>query len=128
MSPTDYLKMIQRHVKTILLLTGLGTAPAALLFLFPSLLGLLLHVDIASDTGVLFMRHWGLAVGCIAALLMYAAFEAKFRNVVLIVASVGKGGLVCLLLAQWGNPQFSGLWPVLVFDSSCVLLYLGCLV
>ena len=115
--------MITRHIKFILLLTGLGTLPAALLFFIPSLLATLLHVDVSGDAGQLFLRHWGLETGCVGSLLLYAAYQDKVRYAVLMAASVSKCGLVILLLGQLGNFALTGLAPVIVFDSTCVLLY-----
>jgi hypothetical protein len=115
--------VIVRHIKLILVLAGLGTLPAALLFFFPALLSLLLHVDIAGDAALVFARHWGLEVGCMGALLLYAAHEAKVRTAVLSAAVVGKAGIVYLLVSQLGNASLAGLSPIIGFDSLCVLLF-----
>ncbi len=116
--------MIVRNIKPILLATGLGTLGAGVLFFFPSLLSVVLHADVSGDAAMLFVRHWGLEVGCVGALLLYAAYQAQVRTAVLLSASVSKAGMVYLLLAQWGNPALAGFVPIIPFDTLCVVLYL----
>jgi hypothetical protein len=79
--------MIAAHIELILLLTGLATAGALVLFLAPgTMLKLLFGQAPADALGLLLARHWGLLVGLVGALLIYAAPHAEVRVPTLIVA------------------------------------------
>ena len=65
--------MIAAHIELILLLTGLATAGALVLFLAPcSMLKLLFGRAPADALDLLLARHWGLLVGLVGALLILA--------------------------------------------------------
>ena len=79
--------MIAAHIELILWLTGLTTAGALVLFLAPgTMLKLLFGRAPADPLGLLLARHWGLLVGLVGALLIYAALHAEVRVPTLIVA------------------------------------------
>ena len=79
--------MIAAHIELILLLTGLATAGALVLFLAPcSMLKLLFGRAPADALDLLLARHWGLLVGLVGALLIYASSHAEVRVPTLIVA------------------------------------------
>jgi hypothetical protein len=115
--------MFVRHIKLILLLTGLGTLSTALFFLFPELMGPVFHIDLTGDAGKLLARHWALGVGALGGLLIHAAYHPAARNPILIAATVTKAGMVYLLLRQLGNAALAGTIPILAWDSVCVVLY-----
>jgi hypothetical protein len=84
--------LLVRHIKLILILTGLVTLLASAAFLLPELFQSLNHVTVGDDTARLFLRHWELEVGCIGGLPLYAAFNAAGRAAILVAAIVGKAG------------------------------------
>jgi hypothetical protein len=117
--------MLVRHVKSILLITGLITLSAALALFAPGLFKAVNQIAVDDAVGLFFMRHWGLEVACVGGLLIWAAYDASVRVPVLWAAIVGKAGFVVLLLAQAGNPAFAGMTPTLWFDALCVVLFAG---
>jgi hypothetical protein len=83
--------MLAAHIELILLLTGLATAGALVLFLSPVTMLRMLFAQAPSDAlSLLIVRHWGLLVGLVGALLIYAAYHAEARTPTLIVAIAEK--------------------------------------
>src|SRR5205823_15006535 len=79
--------MLAAQIELILLLTGLATAGALVLFLAPVTMMKLLFGQAPSDAlSLLIARHWGLLVCLVGVLLMYAAYHAEVRVPTLIVA------------------------------------------
>ena len=87
--------MLAAQIELILLLTGLATAGALVLFLAPVTMMKMLFGQAPSDTlALLIARHWGLLVCLVGALLIYAAYHAEIRVPTLIVAIVEKAVFV----------------------------------
>jgi hypothetical protein len=83
--------MLAAHIELILLITGLATAGALVLFLAPDTMMKLLFGQAPADAlSRLIARHWGLLVFLVGALLVYAAYHADVRAPTLIVAIVEK--------------------------------------
>src|SRR5262249_44465558 len=83
--------MLAAQIEWILLITGLATAGALLLFLVPVPTMRMLFGEAPSGAlGLLIVRHWGLLVFLVGALLAYAASHAEVRFPALIVAIVEK--------------------------------------
>jgi hypothetical protein len=87
--------MLAAQIELILVITGLATAGALVVFLAPVPVLKMLFGQAPSDAlSLLIARHWGLLVGLVGALLVYAAYDAKIRVPTLIVAIVEKAALV----------------------------------
>jgi hypothetical protein len=83
--------MLAAQIELILLITGLATAGALALFLAPVPMMKMLFGQAPSDAlSLLIVRHWGLLVFLVGALLVYAAYHAEVRVPTLIVAIVEK--------------------------------------
>ena len=83
--------MLAAQIELILVLTGLATASALVLFLSPVTMMRMLFGQAPSDAlSILIVRHWGLPVGLVGTLLIYAAYHAEIRVPTLIVAIVEK--------------------------------------
>ena len=79
------------QIDLILVLTGLATASALVLFLSPVTMMRMLFGQAPSDAlSILIVRHWGLLVGLVGTLLIYAAYHSEIRVPTLIVAIVEK--------------------------------------
>ena len=79
--------MLAAQIEWILLITGLATAGALVLFLAPVPMMKMLFGQAPSDAlSLLIARHWGLLVGLVGALLIYAAYHAEIRVPTLVVA------------------------------------------
>jgi hypothetical protein len=83
--------MLAARIELILLLTGLATAGALVLFVSPATVMRMLFGQAPSDAlGLLIARHWGLLICLVGALLVYAAYHAEVRVPALVVAIVEK--------------------------------------
>jgi hypothetical protein len=83
--------MLAGQIDLILLLTGLATSGAVVLFLAPAAMMKMLFGQAPADTlSLLIGRHWGLLVCLVGALLVFAAYHGETRVPTLIVAVVEK--------------------------------------
>jgi hypothetical protein len=83
--------MLAAQLELILLLTGLATAGAVVLFLAPvTMLKIVFGQAPADALSLLIVRHWGLLVCLVGALLVYAAYHAEMRVPTLIAVIVEK--------------------------------------
>jgi hypothetical protein len=91
--------MLAGQIELILLISGLATAGAVVVFLAPTTMMKLLFGRVPADAlSLLIARHWGLLVGLVGALLVYAAYHAEVRVPALIVAIAEKAAFVLGLL------------------------------
>src|SRR5207248_9699795 len=91
--------MLAAQIELILLLTGLATAGALVLFLSPVTMMKMLFGQAPSDAlSLLIARHWGLLVCLVGGLLVYAAYHAEARVPTLTVASGEKAAFALGIL------------------------------
>src|SRR5258705_13704846 len=91
--------MLAAQIERILLLTGLMTAGALVVFLAPVTMMKILFGQAPSDAlSLLIARHWGLLVCLVGALIVYAAYHSEIRVPTLIVAITEKAAFVCGVL------------------------------
>jgi hypothetical protein len=116
--------MLAAQIELVLLITGLGTAGAVVVLLAPTTMMKLLFGRVPADAlSLLIARHWGLLVGLVGALLVYAAYHPEIRVPVLIVAIVEKAVIALGLLIS----PFRSRPTVLVMalaDASMTVVYL----
>jgi hypothetical protein len=99
--------MIAAHIQIILIVTGAFTALAFGQFIAPSKLLRLVYGQAHADAASLMLaRHWGLTVGCVGLLLIYAAFEPTVRIPLMIFAVAEKIALSALILGSDLRRQF----------------------
>jgi hypothetical protein len=117
--------MLAAHIELILLITGLATAGALMIFLTPVPVMKLVFGQAPSDAlSVFIARHWGLLVCLVGALLVYAAYDAEVRAPTLMVAIVEKAALVLGVLIS----PFRQRPPVLAMalaDATMAAVYLA---
>jgi hypothetical protein len=83
--------MLAADIEWLLMITGLATAGAVIVFLAPVTSMKLLYGQAPSDALSLgIVRHWGLLICLIGALLIYASDHAGIRVPTLIIAIVEK--------------------------------------
>jgi hypothetical protein len=115
--------MLAAQIELILLITGLATAGALVLFLAPVTMMKMLFGQAPDDAlRLLIARHWGLLVCLVGALLIYAAYHAEIRVPALIVAIVEKAAFA---LGMFISP-FRGRPSVLVMalaDAGMAAVY-----
>jgi hypothetical protein len=83
--------MLAAQIELILLLTGLATSGALLMFLAPhTMMKLLFDQELSDSVSRLIARHWGLLIFLVGLLLICAAYHAEIRVPTLIIAIVEK--------------------------------------
>jgi hypothetical protein len=93
--------MLATHVESILLVTGLATASALGFSLAPvKLMKAFFGLAPADALSTLIARHWGLLIGLVGVLLVYAAYDTAIRVPTLIVAIVEKAAFVLGILVS----------------------------
>jgi hypothetical protein len=93
--------MLAAHIEWILLVTGLATTVATAFSIAPVPMIRMVFGQAPSDAlSLLIARHWGLLVGLVGGLLIYAAYHAEVRVPTLIVAIVEKVAIVLGLLTS----------------------------
>jgi hypothetical protein len=86
--------MLAAQIELILLITGLATAGALVLSLVPVTMMKALFGQAPADApSLLVVRHWGVLLCLVGALLIYAASHAEDRVPTLIVATVEKAAI-----------------------------------
>ena len=91
--------MLAGQIELILLITGLTTAGALVLFLAPVPMMKMLFGQAPADAlNLLIARHWALLVGLVGGLLVYATYHAEIRVPTLIVAIVEKAAFALGML------------------------------
>ena len=112
-----------RNLPLLMRVTGGLTMLAALQFLAPEAMLGASHMAVGDETGLFFARHWGLLVGCLAGLMIYAADQPALQRPVLFAVTVEKIGLVAMVALNANHPAMAGMLPAAVFDGICVLLF-----
>jgi hypothetical protein len=93
--------MIADHIDTILVVTGVLTAAAVVGFVFPRpFLAVLVGMSTDDARTIVIVRHWGLLIGLIGGLLIYAAYHTEARTPVMCVAIIEKLALAAIAIAS----------------------------
>lgn len=116
--------MQEKHIKAILLVTGIITMLPLMQYLLPGMMLAKQGLSVGDDTGLFFARHWGFVVFCFGAMLVYASKRPTYRAPIIIAAGAEKLGLIALIALNWDNPALQGLHLSALFDGVCIILYL----
>jgi hypothetical protein len=116
--------MLAGQIQLILLLTGLVTAGAVGLLLAPIPIMKSLFGEAPADLlSLLVVRHWGLLIGLVGGLLIFAAYHAEVRVPTLIVAIIEK---VAFALGVFLSPfrRYRTALVVALADAGMATVYL----
>jgi hypothetical protein len=116
--------MVNTHIETILIITGLATALAIIQCVVPRpILRFAFGIETPQPVTLLIASHWGLLIFLIGALLVYAAFQPSVRGPSMIIGSVEKLFLAALVF--FGDMPKTGRTTALaVIDTGIATLYL----
>jgi hypothetical protein len=116
--------MLGAQIELILLLTGIATAGAVVLFLAPVTMTKVLFGQAPADAlSLLIARHWGLLVGLVGALMIYAAYHAETRVPTLVIAITEKAAFVLCVFFSPFRRRPTVLVMVLV-DAGMAVVYI----
>jgi hypothetical protein len=120
--------MLETQIELILLLTGLATSGALVMFLAPTTTMKVLFGHTTSDSiGLLIARHWGLLIFLVGALLIYAAYRAEIRVPALIVAIVEKATFALAVLLS-PLRRYRTAFAAALADAVMAIVYVACLI
>jgi len=116
--------MIERHIKPILVVTGIITASMIVAFFAPAIVLNQLFAEPPSDAvSLAITRHWGLLVFCFGGLLVWSAYRPEIRKPVLVFTIVEKVALVLGILLL-PLPLKSGAYVAAGTDATFSIIYL----
>ena len=116
--------MLASSIGWILVVSGVITAGAGLAaFLFPHLfLRLGFGVESPISSLVFFVRHWGVLIFVVGALIIYSAYAPEIRAPVLIAAAIEKFAIG--LLTFFGPMKRTGAMTAMAIgDGAFAILY-----
>jgi hypothetical protein len=115
--------MIAEYLQIILLVSGIFTALALIICLFPNrFLKTVFNLEKIPAVYVFITRHWGLLVSLFGFFLIYAAFNEPVREVAMILASISK--VVFAGMVMFGPLKQSRVFVRLAtFDAIIVALF-----
>jgi hypothetical protein len=112
---------IEKALKPVLIVGGLGTAAAGLYALAP-------QFAVASLAGfefrqeyTIFVQHWGFTVGLIGVMMVVAAFKPAWTLPILIIVAVEKAFIVYLTVSNIDEDFAAGFRVPAAMDAVIVL-------
>ena len=116
--------MINAHIETILVVTGLATALTIVQCVAPRrMLRFAFGFETPQPFTLLMASHWGLLIFLIGVLLVYAAFQPSVRVPSMVIGTVEK--LFFAGLIFFGDmPKTGRTMAFAVIDASIAVLYL----
>jgi hypothetical protein len=118
--------MFATSIGWILVVSGVITAGAGLAaLLFPYLfLRLRFEVDSPISALVFFVRHWGVLIFVVGALIVYSAYAPTIRGPVLVAAAIEKFAIG--LLTFFGPMKRTGaMTAIAIGDGAFAILYVA---
>lgn len=119
------LKFIERHIKWIMLISGLMTCTMVLALIAPKMA--LEHTFGQSLEGPLaevVVRSWGALITLIGAMLVFGAYRPEYRSFILVVASVSKLIFVGLVLSV-GSQYLGKAGLTIAFDGVLAVVFIA---
>jgi hypothetical protein len=116
--------MIAAHIQPLLVITGLITALVVVMFVAPHpLLKLMFNVERPDWVTLFVARHWGLLIGLVGMLLVYAAYDPGVRAAAMALAAAEKIAGVGLILFT-PLERTTAMWMVVFGDGAMAVIYL----
>jgi len=118
--------MLASSIGWILVASGVITAGAGLVaLLFPDLfLRLGFEVESPSSSLVFFVRHWGVLIFVVGALIVYSAYAPTVRAPVLAAAAIEKFAIVLLTFFS-PMKRTSAMTAIAIGDGAFAILYVA---
>jgi len=114
-------RFIDKTLKPVLIIGGLGTAAAGLYAFFP-------HFAVENiaelefiENYTIFVQHWGIMVGLIGVMMVAAAFRPPWVLPVMIYASLEKAFMVYLAVSNASYSYSEGFWAPATMDGIIVV-------
>jgi hypothetical protein len=106
--------------KPFFVLTGIGTALAALDAFWPKWTVTTVQLIPFVQDYTIIVQHWGIMVGLMGVFMVIAAYSRTSRNPILIYSAIEKTFLVYLVLTNVSRPYARGFWVGAGMDATVV--------
>jgi len=102
-------------------ITGTGTAGAFLYAFWPRWTVVTIgKIPFVREYTIL-TQHWGIMVGLMGVFMIAAALKVEWRTPILIFSLLEKAFMVCVVLANWGQPYSKGFKAGAAMDATVVV-------
>ena len=102
-------------------ITGVGTAGAFLYAFWPRWTAVTIgKIPFVREYTIL-TQHWGIMVGLMGVFMIAAALKVEWRTPILLFSLLEKAFMVCVVLANWGQPYSKGFKAGAAMDATVVL-------
>jgi hypothetical protein len=118
--------MLASSIGWILVVSGVITAGGGFAaFLLPhQFLRLGFEVESSTDSFVFFVRHWGVLIVAVAALIVYGAYTPTIRGPVLVAAAIEKFAVV-LLIFFGPMKRTRAMTAIAIMDGAFATIYVA---
>jgi hypothetical protein len=121
--------MLRASIKWIMLVSGALTCTMVYAAIAPeAMLRSTFGESIEGPLADLVVRNWGALIFLVGAMLIYGAFNAAVRPLVLLVAAASKGIFIALVLSNGSRYLQTQAGISIAVDSVMVLIFLAYLV
>ena len=108
---------IDKTLKPVLIIGGLGTAAAGLYAFFPQFaVKTIANLEFVPDYTI-FVQHWGLMVGLAGIMMFAAAFKESWRTPILLYVLIEKAFMVFLVASNLGQTFANGFLVPAAMDT-----------
>jgi hypothetical protein len=109
--------VIEKSLKPVLVIGGLGTAAAGIYAFFPGYaVANIAELEFRQDYTI-FVQHWGIMVGLIGVMMVAAAFKPSWVMPVMIYGVLEKAFMVYLVLSNVNESYSKGFWAPATMDG-----------
>ena len=113
--------LMDKTLKPVLLIGGLGTAAAGVDAFFPRYaVENVQNIDYVPEYAI-FVQHWGMMVGLMGVFMIAAVFKRSWRTPILLYSLIEKGFMVYLVATNLGEDFASGFRLPAAMDAVIVL-------
>ena len=114
-------RFIDRTLKPVLIIGGLGTAAAGLYAFWPRFaVENVAKLQFVPDHTIL-VQHWGIMVGLMGVMMVAAAFKPSWILPVLVYSTLEKAFMVYLTVSNTGHSYSEGFRAAATMDAVIVL-------
>jgi len=117
------VKFVTNNIQWVMLIAGITTATMLLALIAPSTtLNMMFGDDLTGPLAQIVVRNWGLLIGVVGLMLIYAAVQPTLRRFVIVVATVTKLAFISLILI-YGQAYLAKALASIVFDAAIIILF-----
>ena len=117
------MNLVVRHIKWVMLISGVLTCTMLYAAIAPSAaLEFMFGESLQGPLAEIIVRNWAALIGIVGAMLIYGAFSASSRALVLTVACISKAVYIGLILGI-GTQYLAKTGISIVFDSVLIAIF-----